>query len=117
MHRIGLLSDTHGTLHPRILDFFASCHELWHAGDIGNVATADELSAFKPLKAVYGNIDGTELRVMYPKISVWVQTGLLIIHISHCINVILNFKNTSMLFAKLTEKAIFTMIFLNLTIT
>ena len=67
MPSIGLLSDTHGSVHPRILDFFSNCDEIWHAGDIGNVELADQLSAFKPFTAVYGNIDGTELRISYPK--------------------------------------------------
>lgn len=71
MRRIGLLSDTHGYINPRILDFFATCDEIWHAGDIGNVETADILAALKPLKAVYGNIDGTELRKSYPKNQVF----------------------------------------------
>jgi hypothetical protein len=55
--KIGLLSDTHGWIHPRLFDHFAGCDEIWHAGDIGNIETADALSSFKPLRAVYGNID------------------------------------------------------------
>jgi putative phosphoesterase len=83
MPLIGLLSDTHSTLSPRILDFFSTCDEIWHAGDIGNIETADKLSAFKPLKAVYGNIDGNELRIAYPKNQVfWCgQVKVLITHI------------------------------------
>jgi len=53
MKRIGLLSDTHGTLSSRIFKFFAEADEIWHAGDIGNAESADQLSAFKPFKAVY----------------------------------------------------------------
>lgn len=66
MKRIGLLSDTHGTLSARIFRFFEQVDEIWHAGDIGNAATADQLAAFKPLKAVYGNIDDHILRRMFP---------------------------------------------------
>lgn len=66
MKRIGLLSDTHGYLHPRLLKFLENVDEIWHAGDIGNIATADELAAFKPLKAVYGNIDGSDVRAVHP---------------------------------------------------
>ncbi len=66
MKRIGLLSDTHGFLHPRIFPFFEKVDEIWHAGDIGNIETADSLAAFKPLKAVYGNIDGHEIRAVHP---------------------------------------------------
>jgi uncharacterized protein len=63
--KIGLISDTHGWIHPRLFDHFALCDEIWHAGDIGNIETADALAAFKPLKAVYGNIDGDIVRRSY----------------------------------------------------
>ena len=63
--KIGLLSDTHGWIHPRLFDLFSDCDEIWHAGDIGNIETADKLAAFKPFRAVYGNIDGTEVRKVY----------------------------------------------------
>ncbi|MDP4240881.1 MAG: metallophosphoesterase family protein [Bacteroidota bacterium] len=66
MTRIGILSDTHGYIHPRIFEFFSEVDEIWHAGDIGNLKTAFELAAFKPLKAVYGNIDNAETRLTYP---------------------------------------------------
>lgn len=62
MTRIGLISDTHGHLDKRVFAHFASCDEIWHAGDFGHLALADELAAFKPLKGVYGNIDGHEVR-------------------------------------------------------
>ena len=67
MIKIGLLSDTHCYIHPKVYDFFASCDEIWHAGDIGYIATADELNAFKPLTAVFGNIDGHIVRATYPE--------------------------------------------------
>jgi putative phosphoesterase len=66
MKRIGLLSDTHGHLDQRILSFFNDCDEIWHAGDIGDVKVSDALSAMKVFRAVYGNIDGGELRKMFP---------------------------------------------------
>jgi putative phosphoesterase len=83
MHRIGLLSDTHGSINPRILDFFSDCNEIWHAGDIGNIETVEKLAAFKPLKAVYGNIDGTEIRISYPKNQLFMceEINVLMTHI------------------------------------
>ncbi len=69
MTKIGLLSDTHSFLDQRIYEHFAACDEIWHAGDIGSTAVADALAAFKPLRAVYGNIDGAELRQMFPAIN------------------------------------------------
>lgn len=76
MKRIGLLSDTHGYLHPSIFDHFAECDEIWHAGDIGSVEVADQLEAFKPFRAVYGNIDGGPLRQRYPEDLIFTCEGL-----------------------------------------
>lgn len=67
MKKIGLLSDTHSYLHPRVFHHFKEVDEIWHAGDIGSIALADQLEAFKPFRAVYGNIDGQEIRARYPK--------------------------------------------------
>jgi putative phosphoesterase len=64
--KIALLSDTHGFLDPKIFKYLHEVDEIWHAGDIGTAALADELEKIKPVKAVYGNIDGQELRKMYP---------------------------------------------------
>jgi len=63
--RIGLISDTHGWIHPRLFDHFEGVDEIWHAGDIGNIETANNLASFKPLKAVYGNIDDAAVRKVY----------------------------------------------------
>lgn len=61
------MSDTHGYLDDRIIDFLGECDEIWHAGDIGNVETSQKLSLLKPFMAVSGNIDGTELRHDFPE--------------------------------------------------
>lgn len=67
MTRIGLLSDTHGWWDDRYLQYFEPCDEIWHAGDIGTLEVAQRLADFRPLRAVYGNIDGQELRRLYPQ--------------------------------------------------
>lgn len=67
MKRIGLLSDTHGFINESLFFFFEKVDEIWHAGDFGDLQTADKLSAFKPLKGVYGNIDNHELRTVFPQ--------------------------------------------------
>ncbi len=67
MKKIGLLSDTHGYWDERYVRHFESCDEIWHAGDIGSIEVADRLAAFRPLRAVYGNIDGRELRLRFPQ--------------------------------------------------
>ena len=65
--KIGLVSDTHGWLDPKIVEFFKDCDEVWHCGDIGDVAVTDELSKHFTLRAVYGNIDGELIRRMFPE--------------------------------------------------
>ncbi len=57
MTRIGLLSDTHSCLDPQIFTHFDACDEIWHAGDVGAMAVAEQLQAFRPLRIVSGNID------------------------------------------------------------
>lgn len=67
MRRIGLLSDTHGDLDESLFSYFEECQEIWHAGDIGSAEVADRLEAFRPLRAVYGNIDDAALRRRFPE--------------------------------------------------
>ncbi len=67
MLKIGLLSDTHGFLDPSIYKYFNECDEIWHAGDIGTIEVFDELSKFKPVRAVFGNIDGHIIRSAMPE--------------------------------------------------
>jgi len=67
MKQIGILSDTHGYLDENIFMHFAKCDEIWHGGDFGSEAVAEKLASFKPLKGVYGNIDGTEIRSRFPE--------------------------------------------------
>ena len=65
--RIGLISDTHGWLDPRVKDHFAQCDEIWHAGDIGSIEVLEELRSWKPVRVVYGNIDGKQIRTICPE--------------------------------------------------
>lgn len=71
MTRIGLISDTHNYLDDAVFEHFKSCDEIWHAGDFGSAAIADALKNFKPLRGVYGNIDGYDIRGEYPERLVW----------------------------------------------
>lgn len=70
------MSDTHGYLHPQVFKYFDQVDQIWHAGDIGNVALADELEAFKPFRAVYGNVDGQDLRIRYPEHDLFTCEGV-----------------------------------------
>ena len=69
MKKIGLLSDTHAYWDEKFKRYFAECDEIWHAGDIGSPLLAARFAAWKPFRAVYGNIDGQELRAEYPKVA------------------------------------------------
>lgn len=66
MTRIGLLSDTHGLLDERVFRHFATCDEVWHAGDWGSMDVVRRLQAFKPVRGVWGNIDGQDIRQLFP---------------------------------------------------
>ena len=76
MTRIGLISDTHNYLDEAVFKHFEECNEIWHAGDFGTVVIADRLKEFKPLKGVYGNIDGYDIRSIYPEKLVWNCEGV-----------------------------------------
>ena len=66
MKKILLLSDTHGYMGEDILKHIRSCDEVWHAGDIGDLTVTDAIKKLKPLRAVYGNIDGAKVRSEFP---------------------------------------------------
>ncbi len=56
---IGVLSDTHGSLHPRLMPLFreAGVATILHAGDVGKYSVIEELSRLAPVLVVRGNID------------------------------------------------------------
>ncbi|WP_111706492.1 metallophosphoesterase family protein [Lutibacter citreus] len=80
MKKILLLSDTHSYIDAQIMKHVKWADEVWHAGDIGSIEVADQISAIKPLRAVYGNIDDKVIRMEYPLdnkfetegVSVWI---------------------------------------------
>jgi putative phosphoesterase len=80
---IGLLSDTHGYLDDRILYHFENCDEIWHAGDIGSMEVLEQLENYKPVRAVYGNIDEIRIRSAVPEIQRFLceETDVLMKHI------------------------------------
>ncbi len=84
MTRIGIISDTHGYLDEKVFDYFKDVDMIWHAGDIGTQELTDKLKVFKTLYAVYGNIDGQELRSEFPEIQLIKveDCKILIIHIA-----------------------------------
>ena len=80
MKKILLLSDTHSYIDDAILKYVNQADEVWHAGDIGDLAVTDAIQKIKPLRAVYGNIDDTQARLEFPlnnrfmceEVDVWV---------------------------------------------
>ncbi len=77
--KIGLLSDTHGYLDSKIFEYFKEVDEIWHAGDIGTMDVLDELKGFKSTVAVYGNIDGGELRMECEESAIFEREGVRIL--------------------------------------
>jgi hypothetical protein len=65
--KIGVISDTHGKMHPRVFDFFAGVDHILHAGDIGKPEIITELRSIAPVTAVYGNVDSFPLVGQFPE--------------------------------------------------
>lgn len=76
MVKIVIISDTHSHLDEKAWKYFKNCDEIWHAGDIGTVAITDALKAIKPTRAVFGNIDGNELRKEFPENLIFEIEGI-----------------------------------------
>ena len=80
MKKILLLSDTHSYIDDRILHYVTEADEVWHAGDIGDLAVTDAIEKLKPLRGVHGNIDNAKIRTCFPQdqrfvcegVSVWI---------------------------------------------
>jgi uncharacterized protein len=84
MTRIGLLSDTHHYMDQKILDHLKNCDEIWHCGDFGTTTVSDELKKLiKPVRGVYGNIDGQDIRSEFPEVLAFncEDVKVLMIHI------------------------------------
>lgn len=84
MTRIGLISDTHNYLDPSVFEHFKNCDEIWHGGDFGTIEIANELqsrlatrSGLAPIfRGVYGNIDGYDVKSVYPEQLVFMCEGV-----------------------------------------
>lgn len=57
MHKIGIISDTHGLLRPQVLEMLQGCERIFHSGDINKQSILDELEKIAPVCAVRGNND------------------------------------------------------------
>jgi putative phosphoesterase len=83
LKRIGLISDTHHYLDEAVFKHFDKCDEIWHGGDFGSAEVAEALKKFKPLRGVYGNIDGKDIRNQFPEVLKFTceDVKVLMIHI------------------------------------
>ena len=66
MTYIGLIADTHNFLDEQVFTYFDGCDEIWHVGDFGTLEVANRLSKIAPIIGVYGNVDGDDVRRIYP---------------------------------------------------
>lgn len=84
MKKIGIISDTHSHLDENVMTFFSEVDEIWHTGDIGDLAVTNALQHEKKLRAVYGNIDSYEIRSNFKKYDYFEieKCKILLIHIA-----------------------------------
>jgi len=76
MVKIGLISDNHSYYNDELIPYLKGCDEIWHAGDIGNLESIEPLEKLAPIRAVYGNIDNSETRLVYPLNQVFEIEGV-----------------------------------------
>ena len=81
IHRIGLISDTHGLVRASVHQALAGVELILHAGDVGGDAVLDELELIAPVLAVFGNTDEEK----DPRLSAEIERtiGGVRIHVSH----------------------------------
>lgn len=79
MKKIGIISDTHSYWDDRFVTHFTDCDEIWHAGDIGNPGVIDRLQAIAPVRAVYGNADGGDLRLRFKEMEIFECEGVKVV--------------------------------------
>jgi len=78
---VGLISDTHGLLRPRVHEALAGVESILHAGDVGGQAILDELATIAPVRAVLGNTDPPGASGLEPEIIV--ELAGRSVHVSH----------------------------------
>lgn len=74
--KILLISDTHGHMDEKILNYCKKADEVWHAGDIGNIEVTDQIKNLKSLRAVYGNVDNQTIRKEFPLDNIFILEGV-----------------------------------------
>ena len=82
MHRIGIISDTHGLLRPEVKQRLAGVAHIIHGGDIGKPDVIAELLRIAPVTAIRGNIDTGQWAEEYPETEM-VRFGGRTIYVLH----------------------------------
>jgi uncharacterized protein len=82
LKKILLISDTHGHLDDKLIKYIKQSDEVWHAGDIGNLEVCRTIETINHLKAVWGNIDGSDARKSYPEDLIFYCEGVKV-YITH----------------------------------
>jgi len=78
---VGLISDTHGLLRPRVHEALKGVGLILHAGDVGGSDILDELRLIAPVRAVYGNTDPAGDPELTAEITMSVEG--ISVHVSH----------------------------------
>ena len=74
--RVGVLSDTHNLLRPRVLELLAGCERILHAGDVGDLPVLEQLRRIAPVEAVRGNTDAGPFAATLPETLAGDLSGL-----------------------------------------
>jgi uncharacterized protein len=78
MKKILVISDTHGYIDEKMISYASKVDEVWHAGDIGDKKVLQELEKVTKVVAVYGNIDGSDIRIQTKEIQIFECEGITI---------------------------------------
>ena len=84
--QVGVISDTHGYLDPRVIPLLDGVEHILHAGDIGDAAIIDRLSGIAPVTTVRGNNDKTGPESLFPE-EVTLELGGCLVYLTHAVKV------------------------------
>ena len=76
MKKIALISDNHSYYGDEVIQNLKDCDEIWHAGDIGNLSSVEKFRNICTFRAVYGNIDDTSVRDIFPLNDIFECEGI-----------------------------------------
>ena len=83
---VGVVSDTHGFLDPRVFPLLEGVGHILHAGDIGDASIIDRLAAIAPVTTVRGNNDKTGPESLFPE-EASLELGGCLVYLTHQVGV------------------------------